>query len=170
MSSLASPVAVGLGSNLGEREARLSDAIRALGGALADLRVGGLYESEPAGEIPQPRYLNTAVVGRTHLAPEPLLAVLKFLELRAGRRRGERWGPRPLDLDLLLFGDLERSSPELTLPHPQLRHRAFVLAPLADAAPELSVPPDGATIASLLKELEPTEGLWRLPWSGSPRS
>ena len=167
MPCATSSIAIALGSNLGEREERLREAIRSLSETLTGIRVGGLYESEPVGGAPQPRYLNTAIVGRAHLAPEQLLAVLKFLELRAGRRRGPRWGPRPLDLDLLLYGDIERSAPELTLPHPQLRHRAFVLAPLADAAPELRLPPDGASVTSLLAALESTEGLQQVTWSVS---
>jgi len=164
MSSLYSLVAIGLGSNEGDREQHLQTAIDSLQQLLTQIRVGGLYESAPLGANDQPRYLNSAVVGRTRLEPEPLLAVLKFLEYRAGRRQGKRWGPRPLDLDLLTYGELTRDRPELTLPHPELRRRAFVLTPLADAAPELEIPPERATAAELLARL-PDDGSQRaLSW------
>ncbi|MDH3404179.1 MAG: 2-amino-4-hydroxy-6-hydroxymethyldihydropteridine diphosphokinase [Acidobacteriota bacterium] len=169
MDSPASFVAIGLGANLGDRERLLADAVRALRGLLTAVQVGRLYESAAVGGPAQPPYLNSALVGRTRLAPEPLLAVLKFLERQAGRRRGERWGPRPLDLDLLLHGDTIRDSPELVLPHPRLRRRAFVLAPLADAAPELSLPPDGAPVRSLLAALAGARELVPRPWAeGAP--
>lgn len=170
MSSPISWVAIALGSNLGDREARLATAISALSETLIDLRVGGLYESEPIGQASQPAYLNSVVVGRTRLGPEPLMAVLKFLERRAGRERGERWGPRPLDLDLLLHGEVRIVSPALTLPHPELRRRAFVLAPLADAAPALELPPDGALVDAVLAALaaEPPRPLvWSFPPPGA---
>jgi 2-amino-4-hydroxy-6-hydroxymethyldihydropteridine diphosphokinase len=166
MPSSTSWVAIALGSNLGNREAQITAAIGALSATVSDLRVGGLYESEPVGRIRQPPYLNSAVVGHTHLDPEPLLAVLKFLECRAGRERGPRWGPRPLDLDLLLHGEAQIDSPALTLPHPQLHRRAFVLAPLADASPELELPPDGAPIEAVLAALTadaPRPRAWSSP-------
>jgi len=157
-------VAIGLGSNLGARQEELVAAIGALAGVVTEIKVGGLYESEAMGDRDDPRYLNSALVGRTHLPSEPLLAVLKFLELKAGRRRGRRWGPRPLDLDLLLYGDEVATTPELTLPHSQLTRRPFVLAPLADVAPGLAVPPLGQTVAELLARLD-TTGLERFDWS-----
>jgi len=157
-------IAIGLGSNLGPRERQLAAAVRALVMVVSEIKVGGLYESAPLGGAAQPRYLNSALVGRTRLSPEPLLAVLKFLERRAGRGRGPRWGSRTLDLDLLLYGDELSTRPELTLPHPQLRARNFVLAPLADVAPDLAVPPDGATIAALLARVGAGD-LERRDWS-----
>lgn len=95
------------------------------------------------------------MLARTALEPADLLAVAKALELAAGRRPGVRFGPRPLDVDLLLYGDRQSSAPELTLPHPRLRERRFVLAPLAEIAPDLRVPPDGATVRELLSRLPP---------------
>jgi 2-amino-4-hydroxy-6-hydroxymethyldihydropteridine diphosphokinase len=97
-------------------------------------------------------------VGETTLSPAALLAVLKALELTAGRRRASaaslpRWGPRPLDIDLLLYGELQSDRPELTLPHPGLRTRRFVLEPLAEIAPHLPVPPDHRTVRELLAAL-----------------
>jgi 2-amino-4-hydroxy-6-hydroxymethyldihydropteridine diphosphokinase len=91
------------------------------------------------------------------LEPGELLALAKALELAAGRRRGARFGPRPLDIDLLLYGDLQISTPELTLPHPRLRERRFVLEPLAEIAPDLRIPPDGARVRDLLARLPPLE-------------
>ena len=120
------------------------------------MRVASLYRSRavsPSPAPPQPDYLNTAALGRTALPPDAVLALAKALELAAGRTRGVRFGPRPLDVDLLLYGDLRRDDPELTLPHPRLRERRFVLAPLAEIAPGLEVPPDGATVAELLERL-----------------
>lgn len=93
-----------------------------------------------------------------------MLALAKALELAAGRRRGERFGPRPLDVDLLLYGDLQSSDPELTLPHPRLRERRFVLEPLAEIAPDLRVPPDGARVGDLLARLPPGERVERIGW------
>jgi 2-amino-4-hydroxy-6-hydroxymethyldihydropteridine diphosphokinase len=169
MSSPASIVAIGLGSNLGDRELALANAVRALRNVVAAVEVGGLYESAPLGGTAQPRFLNSALVGRTHVEPEPLLALLKFLELRAGRRRGPRWGPRALDLDLLLHGVCRRTTPELVLPHPEIRRRPFVLAPLNDVAPALRLPPDDTSVRSALDALGGSEGLARREWSsGAP--
>lgn len=92
-------------------------------------------------------------MGFTALDPEAVLAVCKALEREAGRRRNVRFGPRPLDVDIVLWGDRVSDRPELTLPHPRLRERRFVLEPLAEIAPDLRVPPDGVTVAELLKRL-----------------
>jgi 7,8-dihydro-6-hydroxymethylpterin-pyrophosphokinase len=104
------------------------------------------------------------VLASTSLEPGELLALAKALELAAGRRRGPRFGPRPLDIDLLLYGDLQMSTPELTLPHPRLRERRFVLAPLAEIAPDWRVPPDGARVGDLLAALPPGEVVVRAGW------
>jgi 2-amino-4-hydroxy-6-hydroxymethyldihydropteridine diphosphokinase len=105
--------------------------------------------------FPQPDFLNTAAVVRTALPPDAVLAVAKALERAAGRRRTVRFGPRPLDIDLLLYGDRHSTAPELTLPHPRLRERRFMLEPLAALAPDWPVPPDGATVRELLERLPP---------------
>lgn len=131
------------------------------------MRVASLYRSRAVSPEPQPDYLNTAALARTTLPPDAVLAVAKALELAAGRTRGVRFGPRPLDIDLLLYGGLRRDDPELTLPHPRLRERRFVLAPLAEIAPDLSVSPDGATVAELLARLGPMgaeDGVERVAW------
>ena len=129
--------------------------MRRLEDCLGDLRVASLYRTAAVSPVPQPDYLNTAVLARTSLEPGELLALAKALELAAGRRPGVRFGPRPLDIDLLLYGGRQSSAPELTLPHPRLRERRFVLEPLAEIAPDLRVPPDGATVRELLARLPP---------------
>lgn len=116
---------------------------------------------------PQPEYLNTAALARTALAPDDLLAAAKRLELAAGRRPGVRWGPRPLDVDLLLCGGETSAGPALVLPHPRLRERGFVLAPLARLAPGLRLPPDGARVGDLLARLPPGELPEEIPWSAA---
>lgn len=126
--------------------------------------MAALFETEPVSEVDQGRFLNSAMTGEARLAPADLLAVAKAVELAAGRRRGERWGPRALDVDLLLYGDLELADPELTLPHPRLRERLFYLAPLAEIAPRQPVPPDGATVAELRDRLRGEVGR-RIAWS-----
>jgi GTP cyclohydrolase-4 len=157
--------ALGLGGNLGPVEEILTGALRQLATSLGPLLVASLYRSRPVSPVPQPDFLNTAVLARTSLAPEEVLALAKALEWAAGRRRGERFGPRPLDIDLLLYGDLQSGRPELTLPHPRLRERRFVLEPLAEIAPELPVPPDGATVRELLAKLGEEGGVERVGWS-----
>jgi 2-amino-4-hydroxy-6-hydroxymethyldihydropteridine diphosphokinase len=127
--------------------------------------VASLYRSLPLSPVPQPDFLNTAAVASTALPPEAVLALAKALEQAAGRRRGVRFGPRPLDVDLLLYGSLRSDAPELTLPHPRLRERRFVLEPLAEIAPDLAVPPDGATVRELLARVEGQPGVERIGWS-----
>ncbi len=111
------------------------------------------YETEPVGEITdQPEFLNAAVRIATALEPEPLLDVCKAIEIQRGRTLGPRHGPRPLDLDLLLLGDIELAGERLTLPHPEVRNRRFVLAPLLELDPDL-VLPDGTVLAGCLAAL-----------------
>ena len=112
--------------------------------------------------MPQPDFLNTAALAHTSLGPEEVLALAKALELAAGRRRGLRFGPRPLDIDLLLYGDRQSRDPELTLPHPRLAERRFMLEPLAEIAPDLQVPPDGVTVAELLARVSGEPGLEKI--------
>lgn len=146
-------VVLALGGNLGPVADTLGTAVRRLEAALGPLRVSPLYRTAAVSSIPQPDYLNAAAVGRTTLPPDAVLALAKALEHAAGRRPGPRWSPRPLDIDLLLWDGLVCDLPELTLPHPRLRERRFVLEPLADLVPELAVPPEGLTVAELLREL-----------------
>ena len=126
---------LGLGSNLGDRWARLREAVDSLSGVVAVSRV---YETDPVGGPPgQGQYLNCVVEIETDLTPRQLLGVCHRLEAAAERVRGERWGPRPLDVDVLLVGDLELDETDLQVPHPRMLERRFVLAPLAELAPDL---------------------------------
>ncbi len=127
---------LGLGSNLGDRLARLQGAIDALGASadVAVVAVSGVYETEPVGPD-QPDYLNAVVAIETSLTARALLEVAHHLEAAAGRVRAERWGPRTLDVDVLLVEDEEVDEPDLQIPHPRLAERAFVLVPLADLDP-----------------------------------
>jgi 2-amino-4-hydroxy-6-hydroxymethyldihydropteridine diphosphokinase len=164
----ATPTALGLGSNLEDPELQLSAALEHLPPLLDDLRIAPLFLSRPDSPIDQPDYLNTAVVGSCRMSAETLLGELKRIEYLAGRRRGERYGPRVLDIDLLLWGQALLQRPELTLPHPRLREREFVLAPLTRIAADWKVPPDGRTVAQLLVDLDPKSGLEPLEWSHRP--
>ncbi len=123
---------VGLGSNLGDREAHLRQAIAGLPDMVG---VSPVYETDPVGgPTGQPPYLNVVVELRTARSPRELLELGRGLEEAAGRVRAERWGPRTLDVDVLLVGDLQVVEPDLVVPHPRMTERAFVMAPLADLA------------------------------------
>jgi 2-amino-4-hydroxy-6-hydroxymethyldihydropteridine diphosphokinase len=142
---------VAVGTNLGDRWAHLVHAARALRGVprTAVVAASRVYDTAPVGP-PQPRYLNAVLALETGQPPAALLAALRAVEASALRRRDVRWGARTLDLDLLLHGEAVVATPELTLPHPGLRDRRFVLAPLADLAPGLEVPGLGEDVATLL--------------------
>ncbi len=146
---------VGLGANLGDRTAMLSTAIDVLGETpgVEVVAVSTLRETDPVGYLDQPRFLNGAVALDTTLAPRELLERLLAVEVMLGRTRdGVRFGPRTVDLDLLLYADLELHEPGLTLPHPRLHERLFALAPLLELDPELVVPGHGA-VAALIDHL-----------------
>jgi len=125
---------LGMGSNMGDRERHLIDAIEPLAGVVA---VSPVYETEPVGGPSQAAFLNVVVELETALTPRQLLGVAHRLESAAGRVRTEHWGPRTLDVDVLLVGDLVVDEPDLVVPHPRMWQRRFVLAPLGDLAPEL---------------------------------
>ncbi len=145
-------------------------ALARLAGRFGPLEVAPLYRTEPvaAGHRPDylPEYLNTVALGSGGASPEELLAGALAVEHELGRRRGSAGAPRTIDIDLLFVGDERRSGAGLELPHPRLRGRRFVLAPLADLAPDLPLPPDGATARSLLAALPPTPWAIRLGSSG----
>ena len=144
---------VAVGSNLGDRWARLAQAARALRAApgVAVVRGSRVWDAAPLGP-PQPRYLNAVLELETTRTPSSLLALLRAAEAAAGRTRDIHWGARTLDLDLLLVGDLHVREPGLTVPHPELARRRFVLAPLAELHPELVVPGLGVSVGRLLEE------------------
>jgi 2-amino-4-hydroxy-6-hydroxymethyldihydropteridine diphosphokinase len=155
---------LGLGSNVGDRESHLRAAVAALRErGVAVEGISSLYETEPVGEVlDQPDFLNAAVRVRTTLGPEELLDLCKAIEVERGRvLGGRRHGPRPLDVDLLLLGDLELSTERLTLPHPQVTNRRFVLAPLLELDPDLTLP-DDTRLADSLAKLDPGQRVERV--------
>ncbi len=146
---------LGLGSNVGDREQHLAAALPLLREQGVEVEaVSSLYETEPVGEIlEQPDFLNAALRISTELGPEELLDLCKAIEAEQGRTLGgPRHGPRPLDVDLLLLGDLVLETERLTLPHPQLTSRRFVLAPMLELDPELELP-DGTRLAAAYEAL-----------------
>ena len=127
---------LGLGSNQGNSRRLLREAVEALGSEVVG--VSSLYETEPLGGPPgQPPFLNVVVELETDLTPRQLLGVGRRLEADAGRTRSQRWGPRTLDVDVLLVGSLRVDDPDLTVPHPRMNERRFVMAPLAELAPDV---------------------------------
>ncbi|MBM4779015.1 MAG: 2-amino-4-hydroxy-6-hydroxymethyldihydropteridine diphosphokinase [Archangiaceae bacterium] len=151
-------VFVALGSNLGDRKAEIDEAVGRIGALPMTSIVGvaPIIETEallpPENPAPQPSYFNTVAELRTTLEPEPLLTALKEIERAMGRVTTTRWAPRLIDLDLILYGARTHSSERLTLPHPGLPHRRFVLEPLTALAPELPLP-GGSTPRELLRLL-----------------
>jgi len=146
---------LGLGSNVGDRTGHLRAAIELLGEQGVEVEaVSSAYETEPVGEVlDQPDFLNAAIRIRTELEPEPLLEVCKAIEVERGRMlAASRHSPRPLDIDLLLLGDLELETERLTLPHPEVTRRRFVLAPLLELDPGLALP-DGTRLSDALANL-----------------
>lgn len=155
---------LGLGSNVGDREAHLRAAIAMLREHGVEVEaVSSLYETEPVGEVlDQPDFLNAAIRIRTELEPEALLDLCKAIEVEQGRMlAAARHSPRPLDVDLLLLGDLQLSTERLTLPHPEITSRRFVLAPLLELDPELALP-DGTRLAAALDALGPGQRVERV--------
>jgi 2-amino-4-hydroxy-6-hydroxymethyldihydropteridine diphosphokinase len=136
---------LGLGSNLGDRLGYLQLAVDGLAASpgVHVVAVSPVYETAPVGGPEQPDYLNAVAEVDTTLTARELLALANAIEAEAERVRKERWGPRTLDVDVLLVGDEHHETPELTVPHPRMAERGFVLAPLADLAPELVPSPDG---------------------------
>ncbi len=157
---------LGLGSNVGDREGHLRAAIESLRESGVEVEeVSPTFETEPVGEVlTQPDFLNAAVRIRTELEPEALLDRCKAIEAERGRAlQAPRHSPRPLDVDLLLLGDLELSTERLRLPHPEVRSRRFVLVPLLELDPDLRLP-DGTRLADALAALGPGQ---RVERSGS---
>ncbi|MDD5510003.1 MAG: 2-amino-4-hydroxy-6-hydroxymethyldihydropteridine diphosphokinase [Dehalococcoidales bacterium] len=158
-------VYLGLGSNMGNRQENLEKALDFLAQRLRVARVSSMYDTEPVGNTDQPRFLNLACRVNTVLEPAALLALAKGIESKMGRAFGKANGPRPIDIDILVYGDRIMDTPDLVIPHPRMTERAFVLVPLAEIAPDLRHPSNGKTIRELLGGITEMQGV--LKWESS---
>lgn len=149
--ALSQHVCLGLGSNLGDRDANLRRAVEALALDFTVARLSQVYDTAPVLVTEQPRFHNLVAVGETALDPRALLGYVKRIETKMGRAGGIRYGPRVIDIDILLYGQIVLETPELTIPHPRLAERGFVLAPLAEIAPHLRHPVLGVTVETLAR-------------------
>ncbi len=154
-------VYLGLGSNLGNRQANLDRALEFLSQRLRMGKISSIYDTEPLGESNQPRFLNLVCQAFTHLQPAGLLALAKGIERKLGRvsKSGK---PRTIDIDILLFGDQVIETPELVIPHPKMTERAFVLIPLDEIAPDIMHPVAGKTVKELLRNVTEKQGVLKL--------
>jgi 2-amino-4-hydroxy-6-hydroxymethyldihydropteridine diphosphokinase len=147
---------LGLGSNLGDRFLNLREALRRLkdSSGLEISRISPVYETDPVGGPSQPRYLNMVVEIVTKIEARKLLKMCQEIENEMGRVRAERWGPRTIDIDIIIYGDMVSSTRELTIPHPLFHEREFVLRPMADIAPDLLHPVLDLSVRELLDGVE----------------
>ncbi len=156
---------IALGSNLGDREINLLRAIAEIG-KLKDTKIrniSGFYDTQPVGPVAQENFLNSVLLLETSLTPRELLAELQRIETEVfKRKRTVQWGPRAMDLDILLFDNLVIAEENLTIPHPRLHERRFVLAPLAEIAPDLVHPQSGTTVGKMLRELKSPEQVTKI--------
>lgn len=160
MGTEAVEVYLGLGSNMGDRQQNLDKALELLSNRLRVNKVSTIYDTEPIGNPDQPRFLNMVCQAHTTLAPEGLLALVKGFESKMGRT-GKSNAPRPIDIDILLYGDRVIETPGLIIPHPRMLERAFVLVPLAEIAPKLVHPIARKTIKNLAKNLREKQGMFK---------
>jgi 2-amino-4-hydroxy-6-hydroxymethyldihydropteridine diphosphokinase len=149
-------VYIGIGSNIGERLSNCRKAIEFLKGieGFEFMKASSFYLTEPVGLKEQRWFVNGVVMGKTTIPPLTLLSIVKGYEARCGRRDGERWGPRIIDIDILLFGERIIEEEELKIPHPELHKRAFVLIPLCEISPDAYHPVIGKRAIEILKESE----------------
>jgi 2-amino-4-hydroxy-6-hydroxymethyldihydropteridine diphosphokinase len=147
-------VYIGLGSNLGDRVTNLRDAVHRLSAIIRVEQVSRLYVAAPLGYVRHDAYINAVLHGKTTMTPMDLLGMLQSIEVAMGRRPGVQFGPRPIDLDLLFYDSIQMETFKLTIPHPRLAERAFVLKPLADIAPNFMHPVLYYTATQLLQDAE----------------
>ena len=152
-------VYLGLGSNLGDRQATMEKALKLLNDTLQIELVSSIYETEPVGYVEQPLFLNAVCRGQTELGPLQLLSLVKGIEASLGRVSSFPNAPRVIDLDIIFFGDMTMQTPELTIPHPRLEERAFVLIPLLEIAPDLCHPLSSESIEDLAARVQGREGV-----------
>lgn len=152
----------GLGSNVGNRQKFLNDALNGLKKQVSNLKISSFYQTEPWGNTDQPVYLNVCASGVTALHPLQLLDFIKSIEKKLGRVHTEKWGPREIDIDILFYGGQIFKSPELEIPHPAVVERAFVLIPLAELAPGFVHPGLKKTISELAEAIG-SEGVEKAP-------
>jgi 2-amino-4-hydroxy-6-hydroxymethyldihydropteridine diphosphokinase len=150
-----------LGSNLGDRQGNLDKALDFLAQRLRIDQVSSVYDTEPVGAIDQPRFLNLVCRVYTSLAPMELLALAKGIESKLGRVFGKRNTSRPIDIDILFYGDQVIETPDLVIPHLRLAERAFVLIPLSEIAPDLVHPVNGKTVDEMLKNVSGIQGVFK---------
>lgn len=151
---------LGLGSNMEAREENLDRALDLLSQRMRVGKVSSIYDTDPVGNINQPRFLNMVCQVFTRLAPEGLLALAKGIESKMGRFSKSN-EPRPIDIDILLYGEKVMETPELVIPHPRMTQRAFVLVPLSEIAPDLVHPVSGKTMKELLKAIKEVQGVFK---------
>jgi len=151
-----SKVYLALGTNLGDRPGNLRAALTILPPHVTILKKSAVYETQPWGVTDQPAFLNMVLKGETRMTPLELLHYLKDLETRLGRHSSIRYGPRNIDIDILFYDEIIFHTPELTIPHPNLHERAFVLVPLADLAAKFMHPGIGKTVRQLLAQVDTT--------------
>ncbi len=154
-------VYLGLGSNIGDRPGNLNRALDFLSQRLRVVQVSSVYDTEPVGNPDQPRFLNMVCQVTTGLEPMALLSLVKGIESKLGRLPRTSNLPRPIDIDILFYGDRIIETPKLTVPHPRLTERAFVLIPLAEIAPDLVHPVNGKTVKELMKSVTEMQGVFK---------
>lgn len=154
-------VYLGLGSNMGNRQQNLDLALDLLAHRLKITRLSSIYETEPRDNIDQPRFLNLVCRVETRLSPEGLLLMAQGIERKLGRKPGTSNLPRPIDIDILFYGDRVIKTGELAIPHPRLVERAFVLVPLVEIAPDLVHPESGQPVKEILEGVTEKQGVFR---------
>lgn len=164
--SQSKPIFLALGSNLGDRAKALREAIHRLDEAMTVETLSRVYETAPMYVTDQPAFLNMVLGGRTRLEPLELLDFVKRLEIEIGRVPSVRNGPRAIDIDILFHGETVLDHPRLTLPHPRIAERAFVLVPLADIAADLPLDPTGRTVSTTLQSVQGREEIQAVEISG----